>query len=347
MKRVLLWLPKAVWVLGCLGLAATVLGGSLARWVPGAEPLSNVRTHLSLGLLVGSLGMGLWLWKRWRSGWGILVGFLLALGAWGAGPYLRLLLPPADRLGDGEHGPVLAVGAVNLLFGIGHPEPVFAWMDGEGLDLVGFVEMKESPRSKLRWPRLLESWRGTYPHQVLEIHEYYGMAILSKIPIEKVGVVHGPGGHGIESTRPLSLRARLRWDGRDLDVLLVHPPHPDRTWRQDIRVDFFQNLVTELRRDRSSWDQSDGGRPGGSGLLVLGDFNANEGSPFFRDVRSQGELVGFPAGVGSHAHLGTPQGWQEQIVALGGFGSHPSAGAWGVVPGGGALRALRPPPRAR
>ena len=301
----------ALWGLLLTAAFLGVCGACVARWVPRLEPLSNLRTHLSLGLCVLACGALIVFWRKGKRRSLLLVcGLLLVVGLFGARPYLQLL--PGPEPVPQEHAPVLAVGSVNLLFGIGHPIPVSEWMAAENLDLVGFVEMKESPRSKLRWPRLLESWRADYPYQELQVHDYYGMAILSKVPLGATRVVNAPGGNGIESTRPLRMETSIDWHGRRLRVILIHPPHPDQSWRQGVRVDFFEGLGKELATELGA-ARSKGEVP--ENLLVMGDFNANEGSPFFRDLRRTAGLVDSRQGLG---HAATWSPWQLSLpmVAL-------------------------------
>jgi endonuclease/exonuclease/phosphatase family metal-dependent hydrolase len=145
--------------------------------------------------------------------------------------------------------------------------------------VVGFVEMKDSPRSKLRWPKLLESWIEEYPHQAIESHPYYGMALLSKWPLTDVQATYGVGGHGEESERPMRLEATVLFEGRPVRLCLIHPPRPSQSWRGRVRPIFFERLATELVARKSTHPNE--------AHVVFGDFNSTEGSPLFQDfVRS-------------------------------------------------------------
>lgn len=267
-------------------LVVLVFCGALAAGVwPQFEQLSNMRAHVSVVLLLFG---GVWIaFKRVlpKSLWiGSLFG---VLGVFGLAPALALL-GGSDTVDEGA--PELRIGSVNLLFGIGHPKPVGAWMGEEDLHVVGFVEMKDSPRSKLRWPKLLESWLGEYPYQTIEPHPYYGMALLSKWPLTDVKVTYGTGGNGEESERPMRLEATLMFEGRPVHLCLVHPPRPSQTWRGGVRQVYFDQLATDL---------TSGGSVGQSeGLVVFGDLNATEGSPLFQGLKRRVDLRDSRQGFG-------------------------------------------------
>jgi endonuclease/exonuclease/phosphatase (EEP) superfamily protein YafD len=267
-------------------LALLVFVGALAaRAWPQFEQLSNLRSHVSVVLL----GVGA-IWLLLRRSWPkvIFVGAsLCVVGLFGLTPALALL-GFADDVD--ETAPELRIGSVNLLFGIGHPKPVGAWMAAEDLHVVGFVEMKDSPRSKLRWPRLLESWRGDYPFQFVEPHPYYGMGLLSKWPLTDVKVTLGGGGNGEESERPMRLEATVMFDGRPVRLCLAHPPRPSQTWRGGVRQVFFDQLATDLGAPES--------KQSAPGLVVFGDLNATEGSPLFQKLIERVELRDSRQGFG-------------------------------------------------
>ncbi|MCA9002790.1 MAG: endonuclease/exonuclease/phosphatase family protein, partial [Planctomycetes bacterium] len=198
---------------------------------------------------------------------------LIGAGLFGLAPALSLFGSADDVAGE---APELRIGSVNLLFGISHPEPVGAWIGEEGLDVVGFVEVKDSPRSKLNWPKLLESWRGEFPYQVVEPHPYFGMALISKRPLSEAQTTFGLGGHGEESERPMRLEATVQFEGRPVRLCLVHPPRPDSSWRGRVRPIFFDSLATEMLARRLHNPEE--------ALVVFGDMNATEGSPLFQTL---------------------------------------------------------------
>ncbi|MBL4771262.1 MAG: endonuclease/exonuclease/phosphatase family protein [Planctomycetes bacterium] len=269
------WLHRLVFVLlSVLSLlAVAVFVGALAAsaW-PQFEQLSNLRSYVSIVLV----GVGcLWFVGKRILPKGLLVGALLcAMGLFGLTPALALI-GGGDEVD--EAAAELRIGSVNLLFGIGHPDPVGAWMGAEDLHVVGFLEMKDSPRSKLRWPRLLESWKDDYPYQVVEPHPYYGMGLLSKWPMSDVKVTYGAGGNGEESERPMRLQATVMFEGRPVRLCLVHPPRPSQTWRGGVRQVYFDQLATELTAPGSKGEAQ--------ALVVFGDLNATEGSPLFQSLK--------------------------------------------------------------
>ncbi|MEZ6020829.1 MAG: MFS transporter [Planctomycetota bacterium] len=220
---------------GLCGATALVLACSwAARRFLMLEPVSNGRVAVGVLGLFASLALLVRAARQRRRLWAPALAVVLA---WlPCGPGLRLYGPQPEATEGLEPG--LRIGSINLLFGIGHPEPVYAWMAEEELDVVGFLEVLDSPRSKLRWTRLLESWRSTYPYQEVVAHEHYGMALLSKWPLEAVEARFGPGQDGVESERPVMLRATVQMQGRPLDVYLVHPFSARGRWRLMARRDF-------------------------------------------------------------------------------------------------------------
>ncbi|MCB9912367.1 MAG: endonuclease/exonuclease/phosphatase family protein [Planctomycetes bacterium] len=289
-------------MLGLLALVwfavAFALGlGMSASWWAWAEPVSNLRSPLAIALLVTSLALWILFRRSTRGRWLAVLGVPLA--CWGAWPLLALV--PGHRVPIDASIPPLRLGSVNLLFGIAHPEPVFEWMAEQDLDVVGFVELKDSPRSKLRWPRLLASWKATYPFQAVEPHEYYGLALISKVPLEDVRLHWGPGGNGEESERPLRMSARLEWHGQGLRVVVMHPPRPDGPWRLAMREECFDSLATELATEGS--------------CVVMGDFNSNEGSPLFRKLKRRANLTDSRQGWGYGASW-SPLGFPLPLVPL-------------------------------
>ncbi|MDF1836525.1 MAG: hypothetical protein P1V35_01535, partial [Planctomycetota bacterium] len=125
------WLARIVFVLlSVLSLLAwLVFMGALAAgsW-PQFEQLSNLRTHISVLLL----GVG-FLWFALRRKFPRARGMALTMAVFalfGLTPALALF-GFSDDISEGA--PEMRIGSVNLLFGIGHPEPVGAWMGEEKL----------------------------------------------------------------------------------------------------------------------------------------------------------------------------------------------------------------------
>lgn len=268
-------------LLACV-LALVVLLTLLAGVWPALEPLSNLRWWFAcgLGIIAG------WSFLRARSRWhqSVAAG-LAALALAGGWPGLALYVPQPSV--GGPRSTPLRIGSTNLLFGIAHPKPVGAWMGEQDLDIVGFVEVKDSQRSQLRWSMLLESWRGEYPHQFVEVHDYYGLAILSRVPLNERRVQRTWDSLGEERGRPIALHADVEWEGESLRLTLVHPPRPERSWRRKVREDFLESLVTQAPK-HGSW-------------VVFGDFNTSEGSPWFRRLLRRTGLVDSRRGRGRFA----------------------------------------------
>lgn len=241
---------------------------------------------------------------------GVLLAFLraprrsalaLALGIFACGPgwLLAVASPePAAAIPGAPEVPDLRIGSANLLFGIAHPDPLGEWIHAEDLDVLALQEVLDSDRSKLNWPKILRTWEERFPHQWVIEHDFFGMALLSRIPFERISSVALDAPDSLEHGRPMRLDARLDWAG-GTRVVVVHPPRPGTDWRMPERERFFADLGADLAADL-------GGRS--EPLIVLGDFNATGASPLFRELASRAHLSDSRAGFGrlpswTHDHL--------------------------------------------
>lgn len=260
--------------------------------------------HL-LGLALIAMSPVLALGRSWRSA---AASLGLGLCACASGWWLGFAARP-----EAQGGPELRVGSANLLFGIAHPTPLGEWIEARNLDVLALQEVLDSDRSKLNWPRILESWRERFPYQWVEQHEHFGLALLSRIPFERVrmGSLSLPDGR--ERGRPLYLEARLEW-GAGTRVVVMHPVRPGDAWRKQERERFFEELGRELGAQE--------GR-----LLVMGDCNATGASPLWQSFLQQARLVDSRVGFGrfptwaprlipKHLDGGLARDWLPQLLAL-------------------------------
>ncbi|MFT7677340.1 MAG: endonuclease/exonuclease/phosphatase (EEP) superfamily protein YafD [Planctomycetota bacterium] len=306
-----------------LRMAAAVAGGALMLGWFAADSELGARVvdlrHL-LGLALLGLGLGLAIGRRRRTAMLVLA---LGLSACANGWWLGIAAKP-EPVGGAE----LRVGSANLLFGIAHPTPLGAWIEAQDLDVLGLQEVLDSDRSKLNWPRILESWRERFPYQWVEQHEHFGMALLSRIPFERgrveyVGAQGAQGAQGSQGSqgsqgaseggRPVALQATLEWGG-GTRVVVVHPVRPGDAWRQLERERFFGELGRELGAQQ--------GR-----LLLMGDCNATGASPHWQGLLRAARLVDSRVGFGrlpSWAPKALPkrlngspaQTWAPKLLAL-------------------------------
>lgn len=253
---------------------------------------------------------------------GVLLAFLraprrsaLAIGLGGfacwPGWWLGVASPPAAVSPEnGAHAagdvvPELRIGSANLLFGIAHPDPLGEWIEAQDLDVVALQEVLDSDRSKLNWPKILGTWRERFPHQWVIEHDFFGLALLSRVPFERLssGALDAP--ESVEHGRPMRLEARLDWAG-GTRVVVIHPPRPGRDWRLPARERFFAELGADLGSTAEP-------------LIVLGDFNATGASPLFRGLLQRARLTDSRIGFGrqpSWTHDSLPSWFSARLLCL-------------------------------
>ncbi len=150
-------------------------------------------------------------------------------------------------------------------------------------DLVAVVE------SSPHWRGVFDRLAGEYPHQAhLTRSDPWGMSLLSRVPLDSVRLEPLPG-------TPFSAAfARLRIGGRELQLVVAHPPPPtNEAWfrQRDEYLEWLRlNLDPSLPR------------------LVVGDLNLSTWSRRFRHWlertglvsgrRGQGLLATWPAWLG-------------------------------------------------
>ena len=276
--------------LGHLFLGASLVVAlitAMARVSATAELVANLRWPLGLS---GVIAAAAYLFGRrpLLALLGMVVGLLLV---W---PNVSLRWGSSPRI----EGAVLRVASVNLLFGRVEPHRVEAFLDEFDPDVVGLLEVLQENRTGTDWFQVLERWRERYPHQVVLPHGYsFGMALLSRHPLEGVRAVEPEGGENIYAHRPALLEAVARIGGEPVRILLAHPERPGRAWRTRARARVFEEVVR---------------RAGQEPVLVLGDLNCTEGSPLFQDLLDGAGLVDSRRGFGpcpTWAHHMVPGRW--------------------------------------
>lgn len=236
-----------------------------ARWTWAGEVLCHFGPLLSLGGL--ALGAGCLLARRPRAALACLPPCLLL-----AGPFLGLRLGPAPA---GAQGPALEVASANLLWGSAAGERLAPWLGQTGPELLFLCEV--DPATRARLPQLaaqgyVDSF--VWPPDEQWTAETIGRLLLSKRPLRERRV-HWPG--------PL-LEATLDLSGRPLRVFGAHPLRPGRP-----------SFARERNQTLARLAELCAGAPN---CLVLGDLNATEASPHFRDLLARGRLADTRAGRG-------------------------------------------------
>ena len=273
------------------GLCAATGGILCARLSHVGELLANLRFPLGLASVGGAMLLALGRRRRAAP-----CAALLALAlAW---PAARLWLPARGAPEPAALESELRVATVNLLYGRVLPEALEAFADEFQPDVLGLLELLEENRSGTDWPAVLEGWRERWPYQVVVTEgDSFGLALLSRHPLEDARRVDPPGSANIYSSRPAFLRARVLVEGAPVDLFLVHTERPGRAWRRRARAALFDGIAAEV---------------GGEPLVVLGDLNCTEGSPLFRDLLDQAGLWDTREGFGaclSWRHDRVPGRW--------------------------------------
>lgn len=283
MRRVVCWLGH-LFLLATLAVAFVT---AMARVSATAELVANLRWPLGLSGVIAAAAY--------------VVGRRPVLASLGLGMGLLLIWPNASlRWGSSPktEGAVVRVASVNLLFGRVEPHRVEAFLDEFDPDVVGLLEVLQENRTGTDWFQVLERWLDRYPHQVVLPHGYsFGMALLSRHPLEAVRALEPEGGENIYARRPALLEAVARIGGEPIRILLAHPERPGSAWRTRARARIFEEVVR---------------RAGEEPVLVLGDLNCTEGSPLFQDLLDGARLVDSRSGFGpcpTWAHHLVPGRW--------------------------------------
>jgi endonuclease/exonuclease/phosphatase (EEP) superfamily protein YafD len=184
----------------------------------------------------------------------------------------------ARRAAVQEEWPALRVLLANVLTGNRDPGRLLALIEKHDPDVIALIETDQ------RWLQALERVRGEYPHVVLEPRpDNFGMALLSRVPLESPRVVAAAG----DLPR---IEARIR----GVDFLLVHTMPPVSAYAADLR----DRQLAELPA-------------GGPRTLVCGDLNATPWSHAFR------ALIGRTGLQDSRRGFGVSASWPARLGALG------------------------------
>jgi endonuclease/exonuclease/phosphatase (EEP) superfamily protein YafD len=141
-------------------------------------------------------------------------------------------------------------------------------------DLIALIEISQE------WMQALAPIRADYPYEKCVVRsDDYGLAVLSRIPFKNTEIQYFGG-----SDRP-SIVACLELDGRNLTVVITHPPPPKSKAEAQAR-----NLqFGEIAEYAACHD---------SNLMLMGDLNITPWSPYFRGLLREGKFNDSRVGFG-------------------------------------------------
>jgi endonuclease/exonuclease/phosphatase (EEP) superfamily protein YafD len=242
------------WLLGGVALAS-----ACALFAPLGWPF-ELFAHFRAQYLVAALLLAALLaWRRLATP-AVLALVLVGWHAWPAAQGLVAAPSTADC-----SGPTLTVATANVRYSNEDHARFLAWLDTEPADLVVVQEVTAA------WARDLAARRG-YPYQhVLTREDPYGIAILSRWPLEAVSLVDLAG-----DELP-SLGAVVAVDGRRIQVYGLHTHWPVTPSLARARDEALQAAAALAR---------DGTLP----VVLLGDLNLTSYSPPFDRLLGEGRL---------------------------------------------------------
>ncbi len=167
----------------------------------------------------------------------------------------------------GEPGlPSLRVASLNLWISNQDYPAVTRFLEAEQPDVLLLMEFTHA------WEAELESVLATYPYQLNAARgDYSGMGLYSRVPLLEAEVL--PPVAGLTPW----LKARLVWEGRPLLLLGSHPPAPrsaESSAQRNVQLAAMASYLVQQAEP----------------VLVLGDLNITDWSPYFQVLLRQAKL---------------------------------------------------------
>jgi len=161
-----------LWLLACLGLAT-----GLALLAPLGWPF-ELFSHFRVQYAAAAFALALLLAWRRRAMPAVLA---LAIGGWHALPGFPA--SPGAVASPACAGPAVTVATVNVQFSNGHRDAFRAWLATQPADFLVIQEVTSA------WAREFDA-QAAYPHRhVVSREDAYGLALLSRWPMESVTLV--------------------------------------------------------------------------------------------------------------------------------------------------------------
>lgn len=143
-------------------------------------------------------------------------------------------------------------------------------------DIIGLLELNDQWGAALQAGQLAAS----HPYQTAEFRDdNFGLAFYSRLPVADSAVLHSPDlGLG-------TVRAVVHWQGRLLTVFVTHPL-PPATDRQVLLRDAQLRWLADLAAGETN------------PAIIMGDFNATDGTAIYHEVLARSGLADSRQGFG-------------------------------------------------
>lgn len=260
------------------GPAAATLLGFLGSWYWIFDLFSHFRVQYALILFVAALAL---LARRHRGEAAAAALFALVNGALLLPLYLSHPAPPLSGATP------LRIATFNAFAANKEREKAWDFLRRESPDLLLIVEMQKG------WAGDLLDLAPQYQTLASEPRDgTLGLALLSKIPVKDVQLLHverGLEAFSLGSGLLLAVQARFEWDGRETTFLGIHPAPP-------VAERHARARDVELAAV-AKWTRAQGTRP----LIVAGDFNSSPWGHHFRKLVADTGLVNSQRGFGLQA----------------------------------------------
>jgi len=244
-----------------------ILGLAVLGWLARLHWFFDLFNHFRPQLLLASFGwaVAMLIARKWRLGG--MTALALALNAAAVLPG-SLAKPAAARPATR----VLKVATINVLIRNQQFGRFTAYLRETQPDVVFLQE------ASLPWKPTLAALKDLYPYQ--DHYEkpggFFGLAVLSRFPIQESGLITLPPAPGNRA-----LRATIEWQDTSIPFLNLHMPHPRSKYGVWLYQSMQQGVLDWLGKQRSS-----GLRP-----MVIGDMNCTPWSILQEDFLKASALV--------------------------------------------------------
>ena len=262
-RRSTAWVPLHLATL-CLAILSLLAALGAKQWW-GLELLCHFRAQFFVAAAVATV---LYLaGRRWRVA--LWAALLLGYQTWG-------LVPFYVGGSVSSNGPNLRIVSFNVFLRNAKYDEAIEFLRATDADVIAGIEITGA------WSDQLHVLRDRYPFFYTYPNEgSLGLLVASRLPLEDVKLEPPSNVVG-----PIwTARLKMPNDAGSVNLVLAHPPPPTAEWYAQIRATTFERLEVLAR--------------GATGpLVVFGDFNCTNWSPYFIDLCRAGNLVDARRGQG-------------------------------------------------